>query len=830
MVYPEHFEKKIGFSRIRELVGEQCASASGSRKAAIMQFMTGRESVVRKLKEVAELSELMEGAQGFEMGPVPDIATGLEKIGVEGRYLEPEELKDLRTTLDTARTLVSFIAKQDGDEFPAITDLAAPVRLFPYLSERIEAVLNRQGKIRDSASKELQSLRTQIAARQSAAAKTLSRLLQQAQADGLTATDAAASLRNGRPVIPVEASSKRRLRGIVHDQSASGRTIFIEPEEVVEVNNEIRELEYAEHREVIRILLQVTDDFRPYLGDLESIGDFLGEVDFIMAKALFAKRMGAVMPSVTEERQIDWQEAVHPLLYLALKKEGRDVVPLDIMLDRNQRILVVSGPNAGGKSVCLKTVGLLQYMLQCGMLIPVGANSRSGIFERLFLDIGDEQSIENDLSTYSSHLRSMSHFIRNSDPATLVLIDEFGAGTEPMLGGAIAEAVLEKINDTGCFGLITTHYGNLKHFAATAEGIENAAMLFDSQELKPLFKMVMGQPGSSYAFEIARSTGLPDEVIRLATDKVGEEHRNFDRHLREIVRDRKYWESKRDRIRQSEKRLQQVLSEYATELELTRDNRKKIIDEARKQAGEMLSGTNRMIENTIRRIRESQAEKEQTRKIREEFGEFREGLSGQSVEDEPKIRKKIDKVRQEEEKVKERRRRFGQLEPARKVKKKQIDATIRAGDYVVLKGQETPGEVVRVSGAKARVNFGHLSSSVELDRLDKIEPERYREHVQKSVSKGDYADWDPSRKRLEFSPDIDIRGQRAEAAIRSVSEFLDEAVMVGAGELRILHGKGDGILRQIIREYLDTLDFVGSYRDEHVQLGGAGITVITLNP
>jgi len=829
VIYPENFEDKIGFTRIRELVKKKCSSVLGSLHVEEMAFDTRYDVLMKSLKQVDEFQRILRFEQDFSLGPVPDIREALDKIKVEGRHLDTDELKALRVSLDTARVVVNFFTRKEAEDYPVTRELVGSVKMYPYLSERIEKVLNKQGKIRDNASKELQVIRRGITQKQSAAVKIMNRLLQQAQSEGFADKDAAASLRNGRPVIPVDASSKRRVKGIIHDQSASGKTIFIEPTEVVEINNEIRELEYEENREIIKILTLLTDDFRPYYDEMVSLGEFLGIIDFMMAKAGFANDIQAVLPSITDSKQINWERAVHPLLYLAYRKESKKVVPLDIMLSEEKRILIISGPNAGGKSVCLKTVGLLQYMLQCGLLIPVKEDSQAGIFESIFIDIGDEQSIENDLSTYSSHLKNMNFFIRKGDPSTLLLIDEFGTGTEPLLGGAIAEAVLEQINSSGCYGVITTHYSNLKHYAATAEGIENAAMMFDSHEMKPLFKLVIGQPGSSFAFEIARSIGLYEDVIKSATDKIGAEHRNFDQHLKEIIRDKKYWESKRDKIRKSEKRLQEVLAEYAKELELTQQNRKKILGEAKKQAEDLLSGTNKKIENTILQIRESQAEREKTRKLREELKAHKEVVEKSLKDTGSETVKKISAVKTEEEKIKERRKRFGQLEQTRTVKKKLLDPTIRTGDYVLLKGQETPGEVVNVSGNKAKVNFGYLSSTVEVSKLDKIDPEQYQKSVQKTSAKGDFADWDVSLKKLQFRPEIDLRGQRVDEALRSVSEYIDEAVMVDARSVRILHGKGDGILRMAIREYLNTLDFVGSFKDEHVQLGGAGITVVTLD-
>ena len=793
-----------------------------------MSFDTSEAGIRDKLAQVNEFKNILVNERAFEIGPVPDLSSSLDKFRLEGTFLEADELKDLRTALDTAKGLLAFFSRQNSALYPALHAMTGSIKVYPYVTERINTVLNKNGKLKDNASRELMNIRQEMTRKQASVAKVMNQLMQLARTEGLVDKDTMPAVRNGRPVIPVDAADKRKIRGIIHDQSSTGKTIFIEPAELVEVNNDLRELEYDEQREIIRILILLTTDLRPYQQEIGDVNLFLGIIDFVRAKALFAIDIHAIIPQLSPEKLISWKKAVHPLLYLSHRKESREVVPLDITIGGKNRILVISGPNAGGKSVCLKTVGLLQYMLQCGLLIPVGEDSSSGIFEQIFIDIGDEQSIENDLSTYSSHLKSMRFFLKHAGSSTLLLIDEFGAGTEPLLGGSIAEAVLEQLNLTGCYGVITTHYSNLKHLAAFTGGLENAAMLFDHTLMKPLFRLEIGQPGSSFAFEIARSTGLPEEIIATATGKAGEEHRNFDRHLREIIRDKKYWEAKRDKIRISEKRLQQILEAYSGELEIAEKERKKIISDARNQAEQMLAETNRKIENTIREIREAQAEKEKTREIRSGLADYQKNLEGEIRETDGSLSKKIAVIKAEEEKVKERRQMFGQLEKIVKEQKKTIDPTIRPGDYVILKGQETPGEVIQVSGTRAKVNFGFITSTVDLKQLEKIDPQDYREKIQPPEENGDYADWDLSWKKLHFSPQIDIRGQRVEEAIKSVSDFIDEAVVVDAREVRILHGKGDGILRQAIREYLKTTGLVKKMQDEHVQMGGAGITVVHL--
>jgi len=832
MTYPENFESKIGFDQIRELIKKKCLSEHGKNKVEKISFSSSPEIIRTHLNETFEFL-LICREEDLPLGFFTDLSEPLARIRIEGSHLDLQEVFDLRRSLDTVRAILNFFKKDKKEKYTNISKLCDQVKYFPFIVERIDKILAKNGKLKDNASKELVQIRQSISIKHSTVTRILGNLLRTAREGGFAEKDAEVSIRNGRPVIPVNAAYKRKIRGIIHDESATGKTSFVEPAEAVELNNEIKELEYAEKREIIRILTILSDDLRPYIDDLLRSNDFLATIDFIRAKALLANDIGAILPELTEERIISWKNAVHPLLLLAHRKDKKEVVPLTIDLNSKQRILLISGPNAGGKSVCLKTVGLLQYMLQCGLLVPMEESSAIGIFDRIFIDIGDEQSIENDLSTYSSHLLNMKYFVRNADSSTLLLIDEFGAGTEPVLGGAIAEAVLDKLNLDKTFGVITTHYSNLKHFAASSEGIENGAMLFDTQRMQPLFRLETGQPGSSFAFEIARNIGLPEEIIKTATDKIGKDHVQFDRHLKEIIKDKKYWQVKRDNIRKAEKRLQQVLDQYTEELELSEKSRNEILDKAHREADQLLSDANRKIENTIREIREAQAEKERTRKAREELELLRkksiDADAKDENKDEDKLIKKISEVRSESVKVRERRQRFGQLEPPKPSATRIIDPEIKKGDFVFLKGQDVPGEVIERKENKVTVRFGQISTIVDVTKLDKTTSEIYEELNIKSHAGGDFADWNPGERRLFFKPEIDVRGKRAEEALREVTVLLDEAIMVGADEVRILHGKGDGILRQVIREYLRTVDLVSSFKDEHIQLGGAGITVVTLD-
>ncbi|MCK4919775.1 MAG: Smr/MutS family protein, partial [Bacteroidales bacterium] len=625
-------------------------------------------------------------------------------------------------------------------------------------------------------------------------------------------------------------SNKRNLHGFIHDESATGKTTYIEPVEIVEANNEIRELEAKEKREVIKILIELTDFIRPYIDELKLNHIFLARIDSIRARAKFALNINAVLPNIRNHAEVEWRNAIHPLLLLSFRELNREksVIPLDIQLDKKNRILLISGPNAGGKSVCLQTVGLLQYMLQNGFLVPAHESSVFGIFDSVFLDMGDEQSIEDDLSTYSSHLINMKMFSKNADDKSLILIDEFGSGTEPTLGAAISESILDNLNNSGVYGLITTHYTNLKHFASANEGLINGAMLYDTGLMKPLFKLVIGRPGSSFAFEIARKIGLSESILKSAESKIGKEQVDFDKALKDLIRDKKYWENKRSRIRVSEKRLAELVERYDRELGDTEKLRKTIIKEAKDKANSLLNDSNRKIENTIREIREAEAEKEKTKEIRKKLGEFKLEVNKAEKPDEKTV--EAENLKKKIQELKQRDRQIQARNPRKKTENKipLKETPIAEGDSVLMKGQDVPGQVLKITGKKASVAFGHLKTQVKIDQLERISSENFDNNFPHKSRKADLGDWDVSRRRIKFSPDIDVRGKRAEEALQAITDLIDEAIMVQAHDLRVLHGKGNGILRELIRQQLSATDVVEWYRDEHVERGGAGITLIKL--
>lgn len=824
-IYPDNFETKIGFDRIRELIKGSCLSTLGKDKVDEITFLTHPGRLIFELSATEEFSKLIIENDTFPTNYYFDLRPALSKIKTEGRFLEVQELFDLKRSLETIMAIVRFLTNQKDETFPTLKKLLEQVKVFPYVKERIDQILSPYGKIKDSASPELGRIRRELLAKQNNVSKRLHSILKQAQRDGLIDEDASISIRDGRPVIPISSAVKRKLNGIVHDESATGKTAYVEPAEVVELNNEIRELEYAEKREIVRILVEFSNDIRPYLTELMGQYEFLGTIDFIRAKAQLGNRMGAIKPRIDLYGQLEWNKAVHPLLKFNLEKEKRTVVPLDICLTREKHILLISGPNAGGKSVCLKTVGLLQYMLQCGLLIPVDETSRAGIFDQLFIDIGDEQSIENDLSTYSSHLMNMKFFLKNANDNTLILIDEFGTGTEPMLGGAIAEAILDQLNQMGAFGVITTHYTNLKHFASSAEGIENGAMMYDSHRMEPLFQLQIGKPGSSFAFEIARKIGMPEIILEEATNKIGKDHINFDKHLRDILRDKRYWESKRQRIRQVEKGLDEISSKYEVDLKKLNEQRKQILEEAKAEAEKILSEANKKVENTIREIRESQAEKEKTRAIRKELETFKEEVVQADTEQDEWISRKIEKLKQKQNRRKEKK----EAVPV----KKQVAAPnekkeLAPGDMVKIEGQSTIGEVLEVGEKTVVVAFGQLRTSVDRKKLEVVSNNEAKREMRGLNRTKSNINKNISERKLTFKPDIDIRGQRAEEAISNIQAFIDEAIMLDVHELRILHGKGNGILKEVIRSFLKSDPAVRSFRDEHVQFGGSGITIVEL--
>ncbi|WP_372947879.1 endonuclease MutS2 [Mariniphaga sp.] len=826
-IYPPHFEEKVGFDRIREMLHNKCLSPMGSEWVDAMHFQDDFETISQQLGEVNEFCRIIREVENFPSSHFYDLRSALQKIKIEGRFLEAEELFDLKRSLESVRAIVQFFKKQEEDIFPLLKKKTERVQIFPYIYDRIEAIINKFGKIRDNASPELAQIRKSILSLNSNMSKRLHAILKQAQKDGLVDEDASVSIRDGRAVIPISAGNKRKIKGIVYDESGTGKTSYVEPNEIVEMNNEIRELEYAERREIVRILTEFSNDIRPYLTDLLYSYDFLGKIDFIRSKALLAVEFNAIRPELQKAPLVQWQKAVHPLLQQALKRENRKIVPLNIHLEEKNHILLISGPNAGGKSVCLKTVGLLQYMLQCGLLIPVNEASKTGIFRQLFIDIGDEQSLENDLSTYSSHLMNMKHFVKNSNENTLVLIDEFGTGTEPMLGGAIAEAILDELNQLRAFGVITTHYTNLKHFASSAEGIVNGAMLYDSQNMNPLFQLEIGKPGSSFAFEIARKIGLPEEILEKATEKVGKKHIDFDRNLRKINRDKRYWEIKRDKIRKVEKILDNMAVNYETELKETQKQRKEILKKAREDAEVLLAGVNKRIENTILEIKQAQAEKEKTKQARTKLGKLKSEIEKNTSENDAGIEAKMEKLRRREKKRNQKRPSDSKKEISKKKPEKPVE--LKPGDKVRIIGQQTTGDLIELNDKNAVVAFGQLITTLprkQVERLSNNEAKKVEKSSRSGAGTRLLSNY--SERRLTFKPEIDIRGQRAEEAIPKIQEFIDEAIMFEVAELRILHGKGHGILKETIRSYLRTEPMVRNFKDEHVDFGGAGITIVHL--
>ena len=772
-----------------------------------MQFSTSFEEIDRRLSQTDEFIRILQEEDSFPTDHFYDVRPVLRRLHVEGSWIDQNALLELRRSLQTIYGIVAFLRRdEDGNpKYPHLLALAGNVVVYPDLIKKIDTILDDSGQVKDSASPQLADIRRRLTTTMNSVSKILNTILRNAQSEGFVDRDVTPAMRDGRLVIPVDPSHKRRIRGIVHDESASGKTVYIEPAEVVEANNRIRELENEERREIIRILTNFTDYLRPFLPDLLEAYEFLGWIDFIRAKAKFSRQIHAIKPVVENRPEIDWVQAVHPLLYLSLQKQNRQVVPLDIALNRENRLLIISGPNAGGKSVCLKTVGLLQYMVQCGLPIPVKENSRVGIFNDIFIDIGDEQSIENDLSTYSSHLLNMKFFLKNCNEKSLLLIDEFGSGTEPQIGAAIAEALLDQFNRKQSFGVITTHYRNLKQYAAEHPGVINGAMLYDRHQMQPLFRLSIGNPGSSFAVEIARKIGLPEEVIDRAAEIIGSDAINIDKYLQDISRDKRYWERKRNEIRRERKRASELSAKYQAELEEIEKQKKEILSQAKLQAEQLLAESNARIEKVIREIRQSQAEKERTKQVRRSLNEFRE------------------RVERKEDETNER----SKFRSPRKKKKPQEKVTLLPGDAVRLKGQTVAGKILEIQGKKAWVVFGSIKSMVPIDKLEKVSQSQLKKEIKDTPSDSNMRELIHERK-LKFKPDIDVRGMRGDEALQAVMYFIDDAIQLGISRVRILHGTGTGALRQIIREYLGTVDGVTHFQDEHVELGGAGITVVDL--
>ena len=850
MIYPNNYESKIGFDEIRRLLKGHCMSSLGQEKVDELAFSDDASVINEAMAQVREMRRMMQATEKPEMNYFFDVRESVARLRMENTHIEEDELFDLRRSLETIGIIVAFLNKNNGDDekpeflYPALHRMAEDVLTFPAIIRRIDSILDKFGKIKDSASMTLAGIRHEMEQTAGSISRTLYTILHSAQRDGLVAQDVAPTLRDGRLMIPVAPGLKRKIKGIVHDESATGKTVFIEPAEVVEANNKVRELEAAERREIVRILTVFSDELRPHVQEVLDSYHFLAQIDLVHAKAEMAEQMQAFEPEVKGAPTMDWIRAIHPLLQRSLAKQDKKVVPLDIMLVKDKRLLIISGPNAGGKSVCLKTVGLLQYMLQCGLSIPVGDRSTVGVFQNIMIDIGDEQSIADDLSTYSSHLLNMKNMMKQANNRTLLLIDEFGGGTEPTIGGAIAEAVLNQFWKKDAFGVITTHYQNLKHFAEDHPGVVNGAMLYDRHQMQALFQLSIGQPGSSFAIEIARKTGIPEEVINDASEIVGSEYIQSDKYLQDIVRDKRYWEGKRQTIHQHEKSLEGHIQRYETNLEEIERERKAILNRAKQQAEELLAEANRKIENAIREIKEAQAEKEQTRLIREELQEFREQVQNDDTRglmSEEEFAKKLRQMEERKARKAQRKEKKGEELKAASEKlaaraKEDLhpeNRPLEKGDSVRIKGTNSIGEIESIQGKQATVIFGGLRSKVKLEQLERTSkaptpatPADKHAHLAIQTSHMIRATMED--RRQNFHQDLDVRGMRGDEAIDTVMHFIDDAILIGLSRVRILHGTGTGILRQLIRQYLNTVPNVKKAKDEHVQFGGAGITVVDL--
>ena len=843
MTIDKRLEQKLGFDRVRQIISDRCSTAYASERTATETFSTDQAEIRRRLLLTDEMRLIMMFEDSFPSGGFIDCIDFLKPLERTSSAIDLISLRKLRTMLDTLRKVTSFFNGVKDGVYPNLKRMAAPIMGFPEVQRRIDTILDRYGEVKDTASDELYAIRKALHEKEGAISRRMSAILRKAQEEGIVDSDAGVSIRDGKMLIPVSAANKKRIPGFIYDESASGKTAFIEPAEVVELDNQIKELQFSEQREIVRILFEFTEFLRPYIPELLEAAKYLGETDFIMAKAQIALDFIAGMPIISENGEMNLRKARHPLLERALKKERKEIVPLTATLTEQKHILLISGPNAGGKSVCLKTVGLLQYMFQWGMLIPTSETSEMMIFDRVMVDIGDDQSIDNDLSTYSSFLVNMKDMLSRADNRTLVLIDEFGSGTEPAAGGAIAEAILAELDRRGAYGVITTHYTNLKLYASSGEtGVINGAMMFDVQNIAPLFKLEMGLPGNSFAFELARKTGLPENIIKDAETRAGEEFVGIERNLRKIARNRRAIDERLERIKHTDKTLESITERYQKELQQIQQMRKEILEQARKEAEEIVRQANRQVENTIRTIKESQAEKEATHEARSELQGFL-GLLTAKKEQEEKERedyierkiKQIDERRARRQKRKEERADERSLQEMREqqAEKERMEAfrsaPLKVGEKVRIKENGMVGEVTKVSGKAVVVIIGNISTKLPHDKVERITSNEFKSAVKETARPAPSMKVDSSinERKLNFSTEMDVRGERLNDAIEKVTRYVDDAIMVGVSSVRIIHGKGTGVLRDELQKLLRTMPGVASVRDEHIQFGGTGVTIVT---
>ena len=804
MIFPTNFEQKIGFDSIRTMLKESCLSDLGRNHVDQIALSDNLKTISLTLNQTEEFRQILLFEPHFPSQDYIDLTSELKRIITEGSYLDPDALLDLKLSLSTITAIITFAQGGRNRTYPLLQALASEVYIENSITQSINKIVSEKGTIRDNASKELDDIRKALIAKQNSVESRISKSLASAKREGWAQSTAEIVVRNGRLVFPLPAMNKRKIKGFIHDESATGQTVYIEPVEIFEINNEIRELEYAEKREIIRILISFTNIIRPFVPELIKAYHFLGIVDFIRAKAKFAIETGGVLPLLVEKPQVNWIDARHPLLFLALKAQHKVVEPLNIVLNSEERILIISGPNAGGKSVCLKTVGLLQYMAQCGMLIPLRETSEVGIFKDIFIDIGDEQSLENDLSTYSSHLLSMKLMLENASEESLFLIDEFGAGTEPQAGGAIAETILMKLNSRKAFGVVTTHYANLKLLAGKENGIANGAMLFDTKKMQPLFKLVIGKPGSSFAFEIARNIGLPDEIIQLASEKTGKSQLDFDRQLEELEIEKLELSKKEKQLNAADEMLSELIEKYQVLSSQLNEKKKQFIADARDEARRIVENSNALIEKTIKEIKQSQAAKNTTKQLREEVKQHAETLSKPIIP----------------------------LNTALKTKPQpqadQIETPLVPGNWVTIGEAAAVGKLMRIEQGQAMVQFDSANVRVSIDKLKKASKSAIKSDKE-SIRKYAYNNIinDMNAKMENFRLTIDVRGKRAEEALTLVQRYIDEAILLNMSEVNILHGKGNGVLRDLIRQYLRGINEVRSIADEELERGGNGITVVS---
>ena len=838
----ERLEQKIGFDRIRQIISDRCSTLYAAERVACETFSTKEAQIRKRLLLTDEMRLIMMFEDSFPSGGFIDCIDFLKPLESTSSAIDLVSLRKLRTMLETLRKVTDFFAGIKDGVYPNLKRMSAHVMNFPEVQRKIDGIIDRYGEVKDTASDALYEIRRSLREKEGAISRRMSAILKRAQEEGIVDGDAGVSVRDGKMLIPVSAANKKKIAGFIYDESATGKTAYIEPAEVVELDNQIKELRFSEQREILRILLEFTDFLRPYIPDLLNGARYIGEIDFIMAKAQVALDFIAGMPVISDNGELNLRKARHPLLERALRKEKKEIVPLTATLNPGKHILLISGPNAGGKSVCLKTVGLLQYMFQWGMLIPTSESSELPVFDRIMVSIGDDQSIDNDLSTYSSFLADMKTMLAQADSRTLVLIDEFGSGTEPAAGGAIAEAILSEFDKRGVYGVITTHYTNLKLYASADTGVMNGAMMFDVKNIAPMFKLEMGLPGNSFAFELARKMGMPEAVIKDAEARAGEEFVGMERNLRKIARNRKALDEKLERIKHTDRTLESITDRYQKELQQIKQTKKEIIDQAKKEAEEIIRSANRQVENTIRTIKESQAEKETTQVARKELSGFMSLLAAKKEQEQKEkddyIERKIKQIDARRERQMQRKAQKADEKAAAQAREALAEqqreaafrsAPLKVGEKVRVKDNGMVGEVTKVSAKAVVVAIGNISSKMPADRVERITSNEFKSAVKETARPVSAVKVDSSisERKLNFKTEIDLRGARLSDALEQVTRYIDDAVMLGMGSVRIIHGKGTGVLRDEIQKLLRTMPGVASAKDEHIQFGGSGVTVVT---